>query len=275
MLLWPFRDLPANHAAFVAINRLAARHALPLERRVVDFRPDTIADDGWRREVVRRSFPDLAEENRPEPPTDTMTRGKFAKVWWQAIRGLPMKSRKVPTLEWPEETTGARGPESDGLCRQEPGGRAFNFTGKGSAPITGFTNDHGLPYDEGTGHGWLRDISGHHRRRRALPEAHRDTFLFTRTTDTWECAVPNGRWTVTVCVGDSGHEQPGQFVWLEDRPLVVDVFTESGVFHEATTTVEVTDGRLSVRIGRGEAGSNTCLNWILIRQESRSPEGNR
>ncbi|MCA9067047.1 MAG: FAD-dependent oxidoreductase, partial [Planctomycetaceae bacterium] len=43
LLIWPFRDLSADHEAFVAVNRLAARGALPLEARDVDFRPDDVA----------------------------------------------------------------------------------------------------------------------------------------------------------------------------------------------------------------------------------------
>jgi len=33
LLIWPFRDLPADHEAFVAVNRLAARGGLPLDVR--------------------------------------------------------------------------------------------------------------------------------------------------------------------------------------------------------------------------------------------------
>ncbi len=55
ILLWPYRDLPADHPAFVAVNRLAATGSLPMHRREVDFQPDAPATAEWRAEVVKLS----------------------------------------------------------------------------------------------------------------------------------------------------------------------------------------------------------------------------
>jgi len=82
MLLWPWRDLPADHAAFVAINRLSARGLLPAARDEVDFQPDAPAAKEWRDEVLKRctgyDFNLLVGVK--------LTRGEFANAFWNAIK---------------------------------------------------------------------------------------------------------------------------------------------------------------------------------------------
>ena len=112
------------------------------------------------------------------------------------------------------------------------------------------------------GYGWHRDISQNHRKRNHVPESYRDTFIFTRDHATWECKVPNGAWLVTVCIGDSGHEQPGQWVKVEGNQIVKDEATSSGFFLEKTVKTNVSDGRLTIEIGKPGVSTNTCLNWI-------------
>ncbi|MCF7788857.1 MAG: FAD-dependent oxidoreductase [Prosthecobacter sp.] len=85
MLLWPYRDLPADHAAFVAINRLAARGVLPQSRREVDFLPDAPATQEWRDAVLRLCTGyDFNLISR-----DGLTRGEFAQALWKATRAQP------------------------------------------------------------------------------------------------------------------------------------------------------------------------------------------
>ncbi len=85
MLLWPWRDLPADHAAFVAINRLSARGLIPATRDEVDFQPDAPATKEWRDEVLKRcigyDFNLLVG--------DKLTRGEFANALWNAIKEQP------------------------------------------------------------------------------------------------------------------------------------------------------------------------------------------
>ncbi len=70
---------------------------------------------------------------------------------------------------------------------------------------------------------------------------------------------------MTVCIGDAGFDQPGQHVAVEGNVLASDLSTQKGSFRELSTVVDVSDGRLTVTIGRPEGGSNTALNWILIK----------
>jgi hypothetical protein len=97
-----------------------------------------------------------------------------------------------------------------------------------------------------------------------LSGPHRDTFLFTRGKDRWELAVANGKYRVTVCVGDAGHDQPGQGVLVEGVVVVDDQTTYAGRFLERSTEIDLRDERLTVQIGSGLPGCNTCLNWLQL-----------
>jgi len=299
ILLWPYRDLPVDHPAFVAINRLAATGSLPMTKRVVDFQPDQEATAEWRNEVLQLAF-----DQRPTPtkltfPDAEMTRGEFAIQVWDAIKDLPLNpwpemasndidGDGIPNANdglpfnaenrsWPEESQLPHVPPSallpadrDGIpadleSKDEPI-RRFNFTSLSAKEVAGFTNDAGRSYDAERGYGWGRTIVESNRRRHRLPEDFRDTFLFTRSRDQWECEVENGKWLVTICVGDSGFEQAGQYVAVEGQELVDNITTAEGEFYERSATVDVHDGRLTVDIGMGrpDVKWNTCLNWLTL-----------
>lgn len=96
--LWPFRDLRPEHEAFVAVNQLAVLGSFPLARTDIDFRPEAPATLEWRRQVAERS---LRTRNAPKPPRiseGAMTRGQFARVWWEQIQALPVLPLKRATV---------------------------------------------------------------------------------------------------------------------------------------------------------------------------------
>lgn len=283
--LWPFRDLDPEHPAFEPVNLLAVRGALPLEFDEVDFRADDPATADWKQAVVELSLATKMADDVPAVPEGELSRGDFARQWWKIIAALPerpFERQKLndadgdgildaddallfnPALStWPEYKPSA---EEDGNPGEAPGDRArqFNFTGTGSPAIEGFTNDTGLPFDSQRGYGWSRDMRGLYRRRSALEGDWRDTFIFTRGHDRWDCEVPNGRYAVSVCVGDSDHEQFGQNVTVEGQALLRDCETRAGWFAEKSAEVEVRDGRLTVEIGLPGSSTNTCLNWVRL-----------
>ena len=284
--LWPFRDLEPNHPAFVAANQIAVRGGMTLNPRGTAFRPDDPADGEWMENVIALTMPTKQANVLPIFKEGSMTRGQFATKFWKMIRDYPdapflHKSStdadgdgildgddallfSVETTSWsnfvlPPESDGNPGPESEG--------QLINFTGKRSAPVEGFTNDNGLPYDTDRGYGWKRDISASNRRRRQIEGDWRDTFIFTRSHDVWEYTLPNGRYRVTVCVGDSGHEQVGQNVTIEGAETFRDLDTATSEWAEKTIAVDVEDGRLTVEIGLPESTTNTCINWLLIEKQ--------
>jgi len=292
--LWPFRDLPANHPAFVAINRLGARGMLPQNPTDVDFKPDSPATPEWRATIVEASRKYISGEKLPEAPISEMTRGEFCIVWWGAVRELPLTPHRRLTLHdadndgirdrndpipftpadavvWKVERRPVTPPsaDQDGLpdrveTSTGKSTRQFNFCGRGTKSTKSYERDNGLPFDAKRGFGWTQDISSNNRRRSVYPESIRDTFLFTRDFAKWECELPNGRWLATVCNGDSGHEQTGHHVSFEGKVAVKNVPTAAGHFSEKTTTVVVTDGRLTMELGPQLSGSNTCVNWLRL-----------
>ncbi len=292
--LWPFRDLPAAHPAFVAINRLAARGMLPQDPTDVDFKPDSPTTAEWRATVVEASRKNISAEKLPAAPSSEMTRGEFCTVWWDAVRELPLtpfrrlilhdadndgiRDRDDPipftpadSVVWKVERRPVTPPSAnqDGLpdsvaTSASKSVRQFNFCGRDTKSPKNYEPDNGLAFDAKRGFGWTQDISSNNRRRSVYPESIRDTFLFTRDFAKWECQLPNGRWLITVCNGDSGHEQTGHHVSFEGKVAVKNVPTAAGHFAETTATVVVSDGRLTMELGPQLAGSNTCINWLRL-----------
>ncbi len=286
-ILWPFGDLPPEHPAFVAANLLAIRGGLPLRPDEVEFRPDAPATEAWKREVVQRSLATKVCSTPPAIPEGSLSRGQFVKAWWSRIENLPDRpfSRQseddadgdgIPDSDdplpfrpgrtsWPKFEVP---PHQDGHPDRRAQGqtvlRQINFTAPGAPAAAGFVADVGLPFDETRGWGWMRDLSESHRRRHRLQGIWRDTFIFTRSHDRWEYTISNGRYRVTVCVGDAGYSQVGQNVTVEGKQVFRNHDTMAGRFSEKSVTVEVRDGRLTIEIGAPGSHTNTCLNWVRI-----------
>lgn len=85
MLLWPWRDLPAGHAAFVAVNRLIARGLIPAARDEVDFLPGAPASKEWLDAVIQRCGGHALEKR----PLNEPTRGEAAIMLWKDISRQP------------------------------------------------------------------------------------------------------------------------------------------------------------------------------------------
>jgi hypothetical protein len=282
--------LPAKHPAFVAINRLAALNLLPLKSRDVDFRPDDEVEGDWMAQVAARCSIDAPAAD------DTMTRGEFCRLCWKQVRqrgleqfafrrqspgdadgdgiadrddALPFTSNEPIVFRIEHDSVppkhDAVPPERDGVPTQSNGRPllAIDFCGPEVKSNAGFQADRGLAFDDERGFGWGRDLSHNHRRRNALDGA-RDSFIFTRERDRWECAVADGTYRVVLCAGDSGHEQLKQFVAVEGTTVIDQQTTAAGEFAEVKVEVKVTDERLTIDVGSGQDMSNTCLNWIQI-----------
>jgi len=273
LLLWPWRDLPADHPSFVAVNRLSAMGFLPtdFEATDVDFLSgETPADDGGPvalAERFGRTAVDVwtgataitAWEDRKVPGDydgDGILDGDDALLF-TANEPIVWEVRHVP-VTLTAETDGMPGPE-------EKGDRRFDFGRGNDKPGEGWQYDSGKVFAESRGYGWSKDKSRDWRRRNAVVEGWRDSFLFTRKMDVWECSLENGTYSVSCCVGDSAHPQPGQNVAVEGRPLILNHSTDSGEWFEAEVIVEVSDGRLTVTTGSEQGAGNTCLNWLIIR----------
>lgn len=138
---------------------------------------------------------------------------------------------------------------------------------------TGWVADSGALFEAGRGYGWVRTEGGAAKtgdtRKRAQDASALDGTLIivddavvASTTDgEWEYALPNGTYAITASVGDPSATDSTHGLSAEGRPLVSG-FTPATAsdYRVATTTVEVTDGRLTV----ASTGTNTKLQWLRI-----------
>ncbi len=281
--IWPFADVDPYDDGFQAIQQLALRRLLPLEAGDVSFRADDVATEPWLAAVVAKiRGAGLTCELVSAPAT----RRDAARMLWKQVAsqtqppriwraagdadddGLPDSRDPLPftkgTASWQQLTTWDGVPDEQ-WDQGDEGVQAFNFTSAEGPIVEGFVSDHGKQYSAESKFGWSRDLTNNTRLRKVASGAIRDGFVFTRTQDTWECDLASGTYTVTVCIGDAGHDQPGQYVSVEGKTMAADVTTQLGSFRELTSTVDVDDGRLTVVMGKPDGGSNTTLNWILIR----------
>ncbi|XVU28261.1 Ig-like domain-containing protein [Actinoplanes sp. CA-054009] len=157
----------------------------------------------------------------------------------------------------------------------------MNFQPGGSAVPAGYTADTGAAFDAGRGFGWVRrgtsealDLTRNTRDRgRAGVDARLNTIVHMQygdvggtsgvlTEGAWEYAVPNGTYQVTVSVWDQPAYDSRHTIRAEGV-LAVDGFvsTAAAEFRQATATVVVGDGRLTVD---AVGGTNTKLNYVEI-----------
>ncbi|MGI8730620.1 MAG: hypothetical protein ACR2LK_11635, partial [Solirubrobacteraceae bacterium] len=85
------------------------------------------------------------------------------------------------------------------------------------------------------------------------------------TPAAWEMVVPNGSYAVTLSVGDASFLDSTHRIRIEGD-VAIDAFvpTSSTRFAQATRTVTVSDGRLTIdAIG----GTNTKINYVDVVRE--------
>lgn len=155
-----------------------------------------------------------------------------------------------------------------------PGGSDLRDFGEAYGPRTGAYQGSGLTF------GWVQvggstplSLVGNGRNRGGTGDLRLRTLIHlqlpaqsqgVRTPGSWEMAVPNGAYTVTLAVGDAGTAVDSRH-WLnvEDQNAVADFVPTAGTKHRtATRTVTVRDGRLTLS---PQGGTNTKLNYVTVR----------
>lgn len=279
VVVWPFADVEPREPGFAAIQHLALRRLLPLTAADVEFLADEPATPEWRDAVLQRVI-DRGYRRPTAVAQELETRRDFAISLWAKLRqqpepglrraqaddadgdGIPDSADPLPFTSGRVSWTLPPGHDGlpDGLTKRT---EAWDFASVRTPPVQGFRRDAGGLYQQQAGFGWLENLTENTRHRR---DAHavRAGFVFTRRQDTWERRLANGRYRVTVCIGDSEFDQPGQNVSVEGHVLARDAHTSAAEFSELSAEVAVADGRLTVTIGRERGGANTTLNWLLI-----------
>ncbi|GGP71042.1 Ig-like domain-containing protein [Saccharothrix coeruleofusca] len=158
-----------------------------------------------------------------------------------------------------------------------------NFSDEATAPPAGYARDFGEAYGArpgGQSFGWVAlgtgtplSLVGNGRNRgSAQPDVRLATFVHAQlpagspgvpTPGSWEIAVPDGAYAVTVAVGDAGAAtDSAHYVNVEDQNGVAAFEPDSAVRHAtATRVVVVTDGRLTLS---PRAGVNSKFAYVDI-----------
>jgi hypothetical protein len=179
----------------------------------------------------------------------------------------------VATLSWSGPSTAkAIIPQSQLFSQVSTGFSAkVNFQ-PASAPVpAGYVADGGLVYaNRGNGYtyGWNADNTAAARDRNApnSPDQRYDTLNHLQKSPNsnavWEIAVANGTYRVRVVAGDASHFDSVFKMNVEGVLALNATPTSSTPWVEATVTVTVTDGRLT--IGNASGASNNKINFVEI-----------
>lgn len=282
LAIWPFADVDPYDPGFVAVQQLALRRLLSLKPSDTAFHPDQPASSRWIGDLIT-----TVRDAGYVPPAlarRTESRRNIAVAVWNHIKSQPIpKPKRMSELDadgdgiaddsdplpfTPGSVSWKLDPDRDGIpdltFPLPPNARAFNFTIAKGPTLQGFQKDCGESFNESTGFGWRNDLTANTRSRKSNSKMLRDSFVFTRQQDTWECKVKNGRWKIHVCLGDSGFPQPGQHLSVENKVVAANVETAAGHFREFASVVTIKDGHVTFTLGRPQGGGNTCMNWVII-----------
>ena len=138
-----------------------------------------------------------------------------------------------------------------------------------SAPVpSGFLADGGLTFasrGNGQTYGWNADNTAQTRDRNAANSADQsyDTLTHLQKVGNpdavWEIAVPNGTYVVRLVAGDASNFDSVFRTTVEGVLTVTGTPTSANRWIEGTSTVTVTDGRLTIRSGAGASNNKICF----------------
>ncbi|TSD63826.1 T9SS type A sorting domain-containing protein [Inquilinus sp. KBS0705] len=152
---------------------------------------------------------------------------------------------------------------------------SINFQPSGTSTPSGYKADVGLPYDATRKYGWVDpstkqpiDLQDNMRLRSGSGDVKQLSLVQMQATTssqvpgTWEYAVTNGRYRVTVSSGDVGYYDSNNQINVEGLPTISD-FTPSSTtkYRTATAVVQVTDGKLTID---ATGGVNTKMNYLTF-----------
>ena len=153
----------------------------------------------------------------------------------------------------------------------------INFQLAKSATPVGYMAETGLAFDAARGYGWVdpatgqpKDQSASIRERSGSGDIRLRTLVqmqvstSTQSPGSWEYALPNGVYKVTVSAGDPSYFDSRHQLNVEGVPAISGFVPSSEQWSKsATVTVEVKDGRLTID---ANGGQNTKMNYVLATQ---------
>ncbi len=144
----------------------------------------------------------------------------------------------------------------------------INFQPSQAPTVLGWLVDGGQTFarrSNGLSYGWDRDLTDAVRDRNEVDDQRLDTLIILgnagSNAPSWSIALENGTYEVTVTCGDHGFSTGRQAVTAQGI-VVVDAVIQSQPVVSGTATVEVTDGRLRIRVAN--AGTDVKLISLVI-----------
>jgi hypothetical protein len=172
----------------------------------------------------------------------------------------------TPFLTVTVSSTGERG--LLGVASSAPGAIHVNFQ-LSSAPVpAGYLKDGGQAYgDRGNGrtYGWNIDNAAQMRDRNSglSPDQRYDTLAYMQRPANpdavWEIAVPNGTYVVHAVAGDAAYFNITYRIAIEGVVVVDGTSNSATRWIEGTSTVTVTDGRITLRSAAGATANKICF----------------
>jgi hypothetical protein len=147
----------------------------------------------------------------------------------------------------------------------------INFQPANAAVPAGYLADTGTALAlaaNGERYGWNTDITAQMVNRNApnSPDQGHDTFAQMQTAAApnavWEMSVPNGTYTVRIIAGDPSAINSDYELAVEGVRIISGVPTTAAHWIDATRTVTVNDGALTVTSASGAVNNKICLIQI-------------
>ncbi|MDA0244872.1 MAG: DNRLRE domain-containing protein [Chloroflexi bacterium] len=142
-----------------------------------------------------------------------------------------------------------------------------NFQNSGAAVPAGYVADTGASFGNRNGfsYGWLgSNYNGRDRNSAQAADQAYDTLNHMQVggNRTWEIALANGTYRVRLVAGDASYWDSQYHLLLEGQTAVQATSSSGQRWHEATVTVVVTDGRLT--LSNGASAVNNKVSFIEI-----------
>jgi len=143
----------------------------------------------------------------------------------------------------------------------------INFQPARSLTPDGYSADSGKMFDETRGYGWVNRTlhAGATRERKSSlsPDQAYDTLIRQYPTDSWELAVPNGRYAVEICMGDATWPEGFQNAQAEGVSIINNqLLSKDRRWVVSKQIVEVKDGRLTLTFNGSD--SEMMLDWVKV-----------
>ncbi len=177
--------------------------------------------------------------------------------------GVPDESDNCPSVYNPSQADR----DGDGLGNPcDP--LRLNFQPCAAPVPAGYEKECGATFREDLGRGWNATLDS--RDRNLSSDQRLDTFVLTSAARTFEIALPNADYLVTVTIGDAAYAQGPQRVSVEGISYFDGTRTAAGGHETLTRTARVRDGRLT--LGAGGASGLTVLNSLEIVEAVAQPD---